>query len=111
MEIRLTLTPGQPGTKRLVGQYGDRLVCVRYRYDDLRRKRYKTVELIVEEVSLEPLDDTLVYIKVAWGETEVGRSVRKAGGEWDATKQVWTLTYGQVKQLGLVDRIIDPKTK
>lgn len=43
MEIRLTLTPGQPGTKRLVEQYGERLVCVRYRYDQLRRRRDKTI--------------------------------------------------------------------
>ena len=29
MEIRLTLRPGMPGTKRLVARYGERLVCVR----------------------------------------------------------------------------------
>jgi hypothetical protein len=30
-------------------QYGDRLVCIRYRDDDIRQKQLKTVELIVEE--------------------------------------------------------------
>ena len=30
------------------------LVCVRYRYDEQARKRFKTVELIVEEVDWEP---------------------------------------------------------
>jgi len=49
MRTRLTLQPGQSGTKELVEQYGDRLVCVRYRYDATRRRRFKTVELIVEE--------------------------------------------------------------
>jgi hypothetical protein len=29
----LRLKPGQKGTKRLLAQYGDRLICVRYRYD------------------------------------------------------------------------------
>lgn len=49
MRTRLTLTPGQNGTKHLVDKYGDRLVCVRYRYDEAKQRRLKTVELIVEE--------------------------------------------------------------
>ena len=49
MEIRSTLLPGQNGTKSLRRQYGDQLVCVRYRYDKTRQKRFKTVELIVGE--------------------------------------------------------------
>ena len=47
MEVKVTLKPGQNGTKRLVEQYGDQLVCVRYRYDKVKRKRYKTIELII----------------------------------------------------------------
>jgi hypothetical protein len=44
MRTRLHLKPGQKGTKRLLALYGDSLVCVRYRYDAERRKRFKTVE-------------------------------------------------------------------
>ncbi|BDV42288.1 hypothetical protein GURASL_12110 [Geotalea uraniireducens] len=43
------LKPGQKGTQRLVEQYGDALLCVRYRCDAKRGVRLKTVELIVEE--------------------------------------------------------------
>lgn len=49
MRTRLTLIPGQNGTKSLLERYGDRLVCVRYRYDEKKEKRYKNVELIFEE--------------------------------------------------------------
>ena len=49
MPIRSTVHPGQRGAKKLLAQYGEQLVCVRYRYDDQRQKRLKTVELIVEE--------------------------------------------------------------
>ena len=49
MDVRVTLKPGQKGTRRLATRYGDRLVCVRYRYDKVKRKRYKTIELIVDE--------------------------------------------------------------
>jgi hypothetical protein len=47
--VRLHLRPGQRGTKQLLAQYGDRLICVRHRYDAQRRKRLKTVELLVAE--------------------------------------------------------------
>src|SRR5262245_26786565 len=45
--VRLHLKPGQKGTKTLVARYGDRLICVRYRYDARRHMRFTTVELIV----------------------------------------------------------------
>jgi hypothetical protein len=54
MQTRLSLRPGQKGTKKLVAEYGDRLVAVRYRYDIERRRRYKTVELIVDEMPWSP---------------------------------------------------------
>ena len=41
--IRLTLQPDQAGAKGLRAEYGERLVCVRYRYDTQKQKRYKTV--------------------------------------------------------------------
>jgi hypothetical protein len=49
MKAHTNLKPGQNGTVRLVEKYGDALLCVRYRYDELRDVRLKTVELIVEE--------------------------------------------------------------
>jgi hypothetical protein len=49
MQPRRTLTPGQKGAKKILERYGERLVCVRYRYDERRRKRFTTIEIIVEE--------------------------------------------------------------
>ena len=54
LRTRLTLKPGRPGTKQLLAEYGDRLLCVRYRYDDERHLRYKTAEVIVEETPWTP---------------------------------------------------------
>ena len=39
MKTRLTLKPGQKGTKKLIAEYGDTLVCIRYRYDPQKKKR------------------------------------------------------------------------
>lgn len=84
MEINTTILPGQNGTKRLVKQYGEQLVCVRYRYDKQRCKRYKTVELIVDEQDWIPntltRSDKIVPIRVGFEETDLRRQVKAAGG-------------------------------
>ena len=75
-QVRLHLKPGQKGTKGLLAQYGDRLICVRYRYDAQRRMRLKTVELVVAERYLPPLrprfaHDQIVGLRVAFAEAAV----------------------------------------
>ena len=54
METRLTLRPGQHGTKMLDARFGQRLVRVRDLYDAEAGRRLKTVELIVESVPWTP---------------------------------------------------------
>ncbi len=39
VRTRSHFNPGHRGTKQLLAQYGDRLVCVRYRYDAQRKTR------------------------------------------------------------------------
>lgn len=108
MRTRLKLKPGQRGTKRLVEQYGDRLVCVRYRYDEDQHKRYKTVELIVDEAEWrpKPKPDTIVYLRVIWGERDIWSKIKCAGGKWNAKGRYWELRYELAAKLGLQSRII-----
>lgn len=108
MHTRLTRKPGQKGTKKLVRQYGDKLVCVRYRYDSQKKKRYKTVELVIEETDWTPTfkPDRIVLVKVEWGEAEIARQIKRAGGKWNARQKAWELEYGQVVELGLEKRVI-----
>jgi len=73
MQARSKLKPGQKGTRKLAELYGSRLVCVRYRYDEQRRKRFKTVELIVDESPWTPppiKPDKLVAARVELNEVE-----------------------------------------
>lgn len=112
MRARLTLQPSQDGAKQLHALYGDRLVCVRYRYDEQHKKWLKTVELIIAESDWEPpacpgRDDRLVQIQVALPEGAVRRQVKAAGGRWNPARQVWELRYEQVVALGLTDRIVN----
>jgi hypothetical protein len=110
MRTRLTLKPGQRGTKQLVEEYGDRLVCVRYRYDDKQRKRYKTVELIVDEADWPdqhaPADALVVGVLVAREETDLRAQVKAEGGRWNPERQVWELRYDRVKRLELEGRLV-----
>jgi hypothetical protein len=76
-------------TKQLLAQYGDRLVCVRYRYDAQRKKRFKTVELIVAErdwdlPATRLADDAPVAVRIDFAEVELRQRVKQAGGRWTA---------------------------
>ena len=86
MGSRLILKSGQRGTKKPCTEQQGRLLYVRYRYDEERRKRFKTVELVVDEVDWESQDremrgDTVVGLRVT-EEMELRHTVkpRAAGG-------------------------------
>ncbi|HEU4367748.1 MAG TPA: hypothetical protein VFV05_05895 [Methylomirabilota bacterium] len=110
--VRLHLKPGQKGTKQLLAQYGDRLICVRDRYDAQRKKRLKTVELVVAERDWEPprpafADDQIVALRVAFADVAARDQVKQAGGTWNPARRVWQLRYDRVVALGLNTRIVD----
>ena len=112
MRTALHLKPGQKGTKQLLAQYGDRLVCVRYRSDEQQRKRFKTVELIVEEWPWTPppprqTEASIVLVKIMFAERVLRQHVKEAGGVWNQDKQAWELRYDRALALGLKERIIE----
>ena len=107
VKTKLTLTPGANGTKKLVEQYGDRLVCVRYRYDEARRMRLKTVELIEEESPWTPAGAGAVYlVRIDYDETALRARVKEAGGRWSPQRKLWLLTRDTLRRLSLEDRIV-----
>jgi len=102
MKSRLKLLPGQRGTKKLVEIYGDALICVRYRYDDKRHLRVKTVELAVETKDWSPppakfSDSEIVSVHISYTEEVLKQMAKSAGGRWDPKAKVWRLAYGKVK--------------
>lgn len=110
MRTKRKLKPGDPGTKKLLAKYGEKLVCVRYRYDEKTRKKIKTVELIEEKNMWEPDSrripaNKIVKVSVAYGEIEVGRMIRRVGGRWNHQEKVWEVPYVHGVNLGLENRI------
>ena len=111
MHIRKTLSPGKRGTKKLLAEYGERLVCVHYRCDGPRRRRLKTVELIVEEAAWalpapQPAGERVVALRIGLPEAALRSQVKRSGGLWDPQRRVWALRYDRVVALGLEQRIV-----
>lgn len=105
------LRPGKAGIKKLERRFGDKLICVRYRYDKERNVTLKTVELVVEEFPRKSKEkkiapDEVMYVQVGYKETELREKIKKVGGWWNKDKKLWELTYKDVIRLQLEDRII-----
>lgn len=98
------LKPGKPGTRRLLQRYGADLLCVRYRIDRSTGKRFTTVELLVEERAGPPA--AMVWVRVGYGETEVRRQIKEAGGVWDAERKLWRVSGHIAHALKLQKRIV-----
>jgi hypothetical protein len=84
---------------------------VRYRYDEVHERRFKTIELIVEETAWKPKAkplpaDAIVDVRVEWGEKELASRVRRAGGRWNRQKRAWEIRYDRAVELGLEERVI-----
>ena len=110
MRTGTKLKPGQKGTKKLVAEYGSRLLCVRYRYDAERGRRYKTVELIADESAWEPprrRAPEIVRLRVGASEREWQRKVRAAGGRWNPAERVWELRHDRALEIGAESCIVN----
>jgi len=109
---RRKLQPGQAGTRKLLAAYGDKLFCVRYRYDAANKRRIKTVELIIEETPWQPRPakipvNQIMHLRIKYDEVALRNLVKAAGGKWNRDKQAWELPYQEVLRLGLAARIVD----
>ena len=122
MEIRTVRKPGERGTQKLVAQYGPRLVCIRYRYDQAKKKRYKTIELIVAQGDWSPPEPhpqeertrqiapkrfytRRVGIRIEYHEAGLRKQIKAAGGMWDPSERLWFIPEEEVRRLGLVQRV------
>ncbi len=114
MEVKATLTPGQAGTKHLVKEYGDQLVCTRYRYDKAKKRRFKTVELIIDdqpwlaskEHDIKPPPPKDVLLRINYEEAELRQQIKSSGGRWVKDQRAWHLSHHHTVALGLENRII-----
>ncbi|WP_428312341.1 hypothetical protein [Hydrocarboniphaga sp.] len=112
MKTRLTLRPGDNGTKKLLAKYGERLLAVRYRYDPDSHRRFKTVELVEEELPWDPgppatmKASQAVLVRIDYAETELRQQAKAAGALWQQQRKLWQMSYASARALGLEGRIV-----
>jgi len=101
MKTHTHLKPGQKGTKRLVEQFGDKLIYVRYRFDEKRQVRLKTVELIVDErpcnATLKFRDQDMVTVMIPFTEIALRDRLKAAGGRWNPEEKIWRVQFGAIR--------------
>jgi len=115
MKTKRILQAGQPGTKKLVDRYGDNLICVRHRYDEQKKMVHKTIEIIIEsrlllENEKKILEHKSVDIRVGYNEVELRSRIKEYGGRWEPQRKVWQLPFEKVKELDLLNRIVDDES-
>ena len=106
MEVRKTLQPGEMGTKQYLGQYGNQLVCVRYRVDKTAQKRYTTVELIIDEKPyINHKVKVMAWVRIGYKETELREKVKRTGAKWLKEEKLWEMEYDTMQKMGLKSRV------
>ncbi len=115
MQARLKLKPGQNGTKKLLARFGERLVCVRYRYDEARQRRFTTVELIVAQGPWTPRPrsrqaprspEEMVYVRIAYNDAALRAKLKTLGALWRPRHKLWELPWGAARALGIEHRVV-----
>ncbi|MBN1781126.1 hypothetical protein JW948_08390 [bacterium] len=112
MRALRTLKPGTSGAKNETEKYGNKLICVRYRMDPVTLKKYKTVELIEDEIQNSKKEpgkipvNKILHLKIYINEYQLRKVVKASGGKWDVKSQTWLLAYREILNLGLENRIV-----
>ncbi len=121
MRTTKTLKPGQKGTKELLTRFGPSLLYVRYRYDEDRRERVKTVEIVERKsrggeaadrglrtagVRAAVVASRRVALRIGWQGRGLQQQVKAAGGRWDANRRVWMLQKDAAERLDLMRRVV-----
>ena len=115
MIAKATLRPGQNGTKHLVEKYGDRLLCVRYRYDPKTKKRFTSVEWIEAEaawIAERPAstadrshETRRLGVRIEFAVTDLREKAKHLGAIWRPRQKFWEMNYEDVVALGLEHRV------
>ena len=112
MKVRSTIGPEHRRARKLRQCYGEQLVYVRYRYDEERKRRYTTVELIIDEAEWEPHPKgipsrkEIVGVRIELKERELQKRIKRAGGLWNQERMLWELRYERAVELGMQDRVV-----
>lgn len=115
VKIIKTINAGKNGSRRLQREWGEKLLCVRYR--EHNKKIYTTIEIVIDERDKPPKNvcqfqtlsnrnKTIVAIKVAYEEEELRAKIKRHGGKWSKALKLWLIPYQVATHLAIRDRIV-----
>ena len=52
-------------------------------------------------------DDDVVYVRIAYHETDLRERAKRLGAIWRQPQKLWEITYRDSKRLGIEDRIAE----
>lgn len=99
--VGCTMRPGTRGTAKLVRDYGDRLISVRYRYSDTPPTRFTTVEIVVATAPWKVSPRRNVHVDVKSWEADLREKIRAVGGKWVPKAARWRMRYDRALGLGI----------
>lgn len=97
-----TYLPDQSGAKRFALRYGGQLVCVRQRLSADGKRRYTTVELLVESHLVTPRQPTLVALSIPPSDRDTRALLLACGADWQPRQRYWLVPQRLAKTLRLM---------
>ncbi|TWO69814.1 hypothetical protein FN976_18530 [Caenimonas sedimenti] len=96
-----TMAPSRHGALKLAERFGQKLVCVRHRVDPTGTTRLTTVELVVERTPIHRRSDTVVTVRIGFGDRASRAAAIAAGATWDRDAKVWRMPLRVARALNL----------
>lgn len=91
MRVVKKLDPSNRGAIKLAEQFGQTLLCVRYRMNERGTVRFTTVELLVGQAPVKAKTSEYVAVQIDWSEQNLRQIVKDAGARWDGKAKVWRM--------------------
>ena len=105
--VTKTMSPDQPGAIKLAREYGESLICVRYRCNAELTTRYTTVELLLQETPIQRSTEALklIQVQMPWDDAELRKKAAEMGASWNCNTKRWTMPLYVARALGLTERV------
>ena len=106
LRVAKTYAPEQDGAKRFARRYGDQLVCVRHRLNEMGTIRHTTVELLIESTPVVSRSRSTVAVRISATDKTTRTLLMACGAHWQPKQKYWLLPRLVAKNLRLLRKIV-----
>ena len=106
LRVAKTYAPEQNGAKRFAKRYGEQLVCVRHRLNEVGTIRHTTVELLVETTPVASRSRSLVALRISPTDKATRTLLLACGAQWQPKTKYWLLPRLVAKNMRLLRSVV-----